>query len=397
MPHTSTHASFLARGLLALLVAFAALGSACDTEPLVRVQPRPTPGANAPEPFERGPDGEPAPDPDVQPEPDGCGDIVIEGVGFIIDFTVHDDKLVVAAEAGLFIEDETQPTGFRQLDTSTTWRVRSVSATSLVASTSTGYTWDSFTIVRYDGDALVRTELLTPADLAALAAAHQPPANDGSVPHTVVADYVVVNDELVFTANDVLLVDHLGVGAPAAPYSHVFAMPLSGLADGALPTLRVDAQNAGAMAARGADVFFTDGSSIARLVNEDAQTLFSSVTISPQRIEETADALYFTSGLDGAVARVTKATGDVVIYDSSPSHWDADVAVSAAHVYWSQVSFTGGEGPSIRRAAVNDPGAVELVNDCIAQPDKLLVHAGSLVVASADLTRPALVKIALPD
>lgn len=403
MPHT-TPALVLGRPVvavlaLALAAAIVALGAACDTEPLVSLPI----DARDPEAFAPAPrdvddviDGDDQAAPDV-PLVEGCGDVVIDDVGFIIDVIDHDGRLVVAATAGLFIEDGD---GFTQIDSNIAWHVRSA-GDSLIASTSTGFAWDDFTIARYDGPAFDKTVLLAPADLAALAAAHEPAATDGSTPHTVVADYVVVRsesgvDEIVFTANDISLIDHSGIGTPSDDFSHVFAMPFAGL-DGALPTLRASAINAGAMVANDGELFFGDAWTIEHLASDGAQsTIYEAFDFSPQRMLRVGDDLYFTSGLNGAVVSVDKNSGAFIVYDASTTHWDAAVAVSDTHVYWSVSPFNGTDRAGVWRAPVGVDHITELVNDCIAHPDQLLVRGDALYVVSSDDVAPSLRRIVVP-
>lgn len=375
-----------------LAVPLLALLAACsDAVPLRPITPAPTPTRTPPFLSPGVPD-EPAPPTPATPL-SGCPEVVVEGRGYIIDLAFLGDRLVLGTSTGLLLQAPSG--GFTTLDPDPAWRVRVLADGAIYAETSTAALWDSFSLVRFDLEG-VRTVLLDPDDLRDLAALHAPPSSDGSVAHAVVADFALLGDRLVFSADDLALVDHLAVGLAGGNAGHLFSLPADGSGTATTHAAFAVAGELSVDAARGE--IYLAGVTIDRhdLLGLSA-TIFDNFDVSPQRLTATENVLFVTSGANGAVVAVDKQSYAVRAFDMSAAHWDVDVAVAGDYLYWLErdflPDFTVGR---VRRAPLAG-GEPELVSDCVSSPSRMMAHDGALWIASESDAGGVLSRLPLPE
>lgn len=367
--------------------------SCTDVTPLRSIPPTPSPSPAAPVPIPEGTVDEDAP-PDAPPEPWSCGEVVAEGLGYIIDLDFVGDRLVLSTTTGLL--RQATDGRFDTLDEDLAWFVHAAPDGTLYASTSTALLWDSESLIRLDPQG-GRTVLLSPDDLRALAETQASPAPPGQVAHSVITDFALMDDRLVFAVDHLFLENHMAVGGAPVPGGTLFSMP----ADGSGPPERLaDLPAGGALSVdRARGDFYVAPYTVERYrLDGSHQTLFDDGGVSAQRMAASADALFVTSALNGAVVRIDKETGATQLLNMSAAHWDSDVAVADGWVYWAERDFdpwTGGQG-RVRRAPV-DGGDAEVLSDCVPSPSRLKVHGGA-VWLSGDLgDGSVLVRLPIPS
>jgi hypothetical protein len=364
-----------------------------DVTPLRSIPPTPSPSPAAPVAIPDAPDDEEVP-PEAPPQPWSCGEVVAEGLGHILDLDFLGEQLVLATTRGLLRQDAAG--GFEVLDPGLAWTVRASPDGTLLFTTSTALLWDSFSLLRLDPQG-TRTVLLAPADLRALTETHASPAPPGLSAHAVVTDFARMGDRLMFAVDHLFLDNHMAVGTTPVPAGTLFSMPADG---GGPPQRQADLVAGGALSVdpnRG-EIYIAPYTVERYRLDGSHETLFDDGGVSAQRMAASADALFVTSALNGAVVRIDKETGATQLLNMSAAHWDADVAVADGWVYWAERDFdpwTGGQG-RVRRAPV-EGGDAEVLSDCVPSPSRLKVHGGAIWLSGDLGDGSVLVRLPVPS